>query len=255
MDEVPMSFDMPPNRTIDDVGTKTISIKTTGNERSCFTVVLACSMSGDKLPPLVIFKRKTIPKEDFPVGCHVSCNEKGWMREDVMHKWIDDVLRKRKGSFFNPKCLLIMDSMRAHLMESVKERLKKLAISLAIIPGGMTKHLQPLDISVNRAFKSNVRKHWEAWMQDGSHTYTKTGRMRRATYADVCKWVMESWNAIPCRVVVNGFAKAGLKSSGQELSDAECDSAEDTDDTIIDSQMIDLFCSDSPDSDYDGFVD
>ena len=41
MDDTPMNFDMPPSRTVNSVGEKTIMIKTTGNEKTCFTVVLA----------------------------------------------------------------------------------------------------------------------------------------------------------------------------------------------------------------------
>ena len=69
MDETPMFFDLPGNRTIDSIGKKTIQIRTTGHERTHFTVVLACMADGTKLKPMVIFKRKTIPKnEKFPPG-------------------------------------------------------------------------------------------------------------------------------------------------------------------------------------------
>lgn len=44
-------------------------------------------------------------------------------------------------------------------------------------------------------------------MQEGAHTFTKTGRMRRATYAEVCRWGVESWNAIPCQVSFEGLTK------------------------------------------------
>ncbi len=38
---------------------------------------------------------------------------------------------------------------------------KKL-VDLCMIPGGMTKHLQPLDIAVNRSFKSKVKgEYWK----------------------------------------------------------------------------------------------
>ena len=62
MDETPMCFDLPGNRTIDHKGAKTIQIRTTGNEKTHFTVVLACMANGTKLKPMVIFKRKGIPK-------------------------------------------------------------------------------------------------------------------------------------------------------------------------------------------------
>lgn len=77
-----------------------MSIATTGNEKNCFTIVLACCVGGTKLNPLVIFKRKTLPKEPFPSGIIVSANKKGWMNEDVMKLWLNQVLRKRPGAFF-----------------------------------------------------------------------------------------------------------------------------------------------------------
>ena len=66
MDEVPLTFDIPMNRSVEEKGQKSVSIVTTGHERSHFTVVLACCGDGSKLPPMVIFKRKTMPKTEFP---------------------------------------------------------------------------------------------------------------------------------------------------------------------------------------------
>ena len=68
MDETPISFDLPPNRTVDFKGQKTITVKTTGAEKSYMTVVLSCLADGTKLPPMVVFKRKTMPKEKFATG-------------------------------------------------------------------------------------------------------------------------------------------------------------------------------------------
>ena len=66
MDETPVWFDMPSTRTINTRGEKTVSITTTGHEKSHFTVVLSCLADGTKLKPMIIFKRKTKPKEKFP---------------------------------------------------------------------------------------------------------------------------------------------------------------------------------------------
>ena len=62
MDKTPLTFDMPPNRTINSIAEKTVKIRTTGNEKNRVTVVLACAGDGTKLEPMVIFKRKTLPK-------------------------------------------------------------------------------------------------------------------------------------------------------------------------------------------------
>ena len=66
MDETPVWFDMPTFKTVDSIGTKTVLLKTTGHEKTHFTVVLACLADGTKLKPMVIFKRKTMPKDNFP---------------------------------------------------------------------------------------------------------------------------------------------------------------------------------------------
>ncbi|TWW81780.1 hypothetical protein D4764_01G0015950 [Takifugu flavidus] len=44
--------------------------------------------NGQKLPPMVIFKRKTVPKENFPVGVSIKANSKGWMDEEKMRNII-----------------------------------------------------------------------------------------------------------------------------------------------------------------------
>ena len=53
--------------------------------------------------------------------------------------------------------LLICDSMRAHLTADVKKKVNQMNDVLAVIPGGLTKELQPLDIGVNRPFKVRLR--------------------------------------------------------------------------------------------------
>ena len=55
-DEMPVWFNMPSVRTVATRGEKTVTISTTGHEKSCFTVVLSCLADGTKLKPMVIFK-------------------------------------------------------------------------------------------------------------------------------------------------------------------------------------------------------
>ena len=46
MDEVSVSFDIPDTRTVDEKGKKDILIKTTGNEKYNFTVILTVTADG-----------------------------------------------------------------------------------------------------------------------------------------------------------------------------------------------------------------
>ena len=49
-----------------------------------------------------------------------------------------------------------MDSFSAHKTDIVKQRFCEKKTDLAVIPGGLTSRLQPLDVSLNRSFKAKV---------------------------------------------------------------------------------------------------
>ena len=63
----------------------------------------------------------------------------------------------KRARLSNPQSLLVLDSFSAHLVNSVKRRFGEKNTNLAVIPGGLTSHLQPLDVSVNKSFKTKVR--------------------------------------------------------------------------------------------------
>ena len=74
-----------------------VSIKTTGHDKSCFTVELVCMADGTKLKAMIIFKRKTMPKGKLPSGVVLHIHPKDWMDEEGCVKWIKEVWEKRPG--------------------------------------------------------------------------------------------------------------------------------------------------------------
>ena len=76
MDEVPVTFDLPGNFTIEKKGTSDVRVMTTGHEKTKLTVVLAVLANGGKLPAYIIFRRKTLPKAKVPPNVIMSVNEK-----------------------------------------------------------------------------------------------------------------------------------------------------------------------------------
>jgi hypothetical protein len=156
MDETPMAFNLPSNTTVEQRGTKTISILSTGHERANFTVVLSCLADGTKLPPVIIFKLVNVPREEFPNGVIIRANKEGWMNEKEMIWWIENVWSQRARRGNNPRSLLILDSFTAHKTDAVKQRFREKKTNLAMIPGGLTSRLQPLDVSLNKSFKAKV---------------------------------------------------------------------------------------------------
>ena len=117
--------------------------------------------------------------------------------------------------------MLVLDSMRAHITDSVKEAIRKTNSVPAVIPGGTTKYLQPLVISVNRAFKVALRAEWETWMTSREKSFTKTGRLRRASLAQVCQWILTAWGKVKQSTIINGFRKAGLLAVADDTASNE----------------------------------
>ena len=98
--------------------------------------------------------------------------------EDACKLWVKDIWTKRPGGYFKPRSLLVWDKFSAHLTEGVRKTLDDTKTDIAVIPGGLTSILQPLDVSLNKPFKDELRKRWTAWMAAESYTLTAGGNMR-----------------------------------------------------------------------------
>ena len=77
MNEIPLTFDILLNRTVEKRGASAVTMRIAENGKLGFTVVLACLANGQKLPPMVIFGRQTLRKENFPFGVVIKANPKG----------------------------------------------------------------------------------------------------------------------------------------------------------------------------------
>jgi hypothetical protein len=67
---------------------------------------------------------------------------------------------QQPGALLRRRSLLAWDSFRGHLGDDTKRIFTEMKTDLAVIPGGLTSVLQPLDVSVNKQFKGNVRKQY-----------------------------------------------------------------------------------------------
>ncbi|KAF4787880.1 hypothetical protein TURU_165031 [Turdus rufiventris] len=146
------------------------------------------------------------------------------MDEQVMRTWLTEVYAHRPDRFFHPLLgLLIFNSMCVYKTDSVKAMVKKMNMELAVILGGLTKEVPPLDISIICSFKAKLRLLWENWMVEGEHSYTKTGRLCRESYATVCQWILDAWGKVTTTTIIRGFAKAdiipGLTSNAIESTE------------------------------------
>ncbi|CAG8604231.1 11516_t:CDS:2, partial [Scutellospora calospora] len=63
--EILLSFDFSSNIIVDNCSIHTVSIRTSGHEKSNFTLVLTCLADGTKLPSIIIFKLMNVPRQPF----------------------------------------------------------------------------------------------------------------------------------------------------------------------------------------------
>ena len=116
MDETAVWADMVANTTVDDVGTRSVSLKTTEHEKVRVSVCLSAKADGTKLKPMIVFggaKRESKAlNEEFKSRCVVASSKNAWMNEELTLVWAEKVL----GKFSFGRRLLSWDSFECHMM-------------------------------------------------------------------------------------------------------------------------------------------
>ena len=63
-------------------------------------------------------------------------------------------------------------------------------------------------------------------MCDGEHSFTKTGRQRRAGYAQVADWIVAAWKNVKESSIVNGFRKSEMLPTETTLPEFDDDDSD-----------------------------
>ena len=87
------------------------------------------------------------------------------MDGEGMKLWLEKVWSKHSGGLLKIPSLLVCDQFKAYVTESTKRLATKLKTHLAVIPGGLTSQLQPLDVSVNKPFKGFMHEEWASGLR------------------------------------------------------------------------------------------
>lgn len=129
-DETPIRTDHSHNRTIDEIGNRSIDICNTGHDKSRFTAVCSVTASGKALPVFIIFRNlKNVPKGPFPDDTVIAVNESGSMDQRLMIEYIDKILVPH---FQGRRSLLIMDSYGSHCTDAVYKHLMSIRLEISI---------------------------------------------------------------------------------------------------------------------------
>lgn len=209
MDETPVYLDMPGTRTLHTVGDKTIAMRSTGHEKERVTVMLAGLADGTKLTPMVILKGVRRPKV-IPPGIIVEMAPKSWATEDIIITWLQKVWQRNQQN----RRLLVWDAYRPHITPKVKKFLGvNMNTDMAVIPGGCTSKLQPMDVSLNKPFKDQFRQLYDEWLMNGAVELTRGGNRKAPPIITILNWIKVTWASITPAMVRKSFVVTGISSA------------------------------------------
>jgi hypothetical protein len=119
------------------------------------------------------------------------------MTKDSVTYWFSEIWEKEVLKEEKNNILLLLDGPQCHKNITNEQR-------IFYFPPNTTGKLQPMDISVNKPFKNNIRQQWEEWISSSSEI-TKSGYNQKPKKEMILKWVENSWNYITKETISNGF--------------------------------------------------
>ena len=186
-------------------------------------------MAGEFLPPQLIYQGKTsrcLPCVEFPDEWHITYSINHWSNEDTMKEYVEHILlpyidgkRKSLNLANDFPALVLFDNFKAQCTTAVLTLLDQNNINVVLIPPNCTDHLQPLDISVNKAVKDKLRGLFQSWY--AGEIYSRHKEQKQQESVDLrmsvvkplsATWMISTFNYIASKpeVIKNGFQRAGI---------------------------------------------
>jgi len=111
---------------------------------------------------------------------------------------------------------LIIDRAPSHICDEVLESFIGNFMNISILPAGTTSFLQPLDISINKAFKTFIKEKYIKYCLENNVLFSKVHK------ADIINWVGQTWyddNIITKDTIFKSFKVCGLSNKTNESED------------------------------------
>ena len=209
---------------------KAIPIASSDDKRQ-ITAVLATTLTGEYLAPQFIFKGTTTrchPKVSVPQGWDFWHSANHWSNEETMKRYLQKVVfpyvdQKREALKLEKTqpALALFDCFKGQTTPDMIALLESQHIISVFVPANCTDKLQPMDISINKPMKDEMKKKFHAWYTDQVCKQIQEGvpleNVKVATPTSIIKhestnWMMQSWQALQQRpeMAINGFRRAGI---------------------------------------------
>lgn len=157
LDETGTTTVQKPKKIVAAKGAKQVSKCTSAERGELVTTCCIVSASGNSLPPVMIFPRKTF-KEFMLFGCLPGtlglATPSGWMNSELFPQVMKHFVKFSHSSKDNPS-LLIYDNHESHLSIAALNIAKQNGVHVVTLPPHCSNKLQPLDVSVFQSFKAH----------------------------------------------------------------------------------------------------
>ena len=215
IDETNINFDMFGSKTLATRGERTIGLRTTGNSNRC-TVLLGVTMSGEKLPPFIVFTGTRDGRisrqlglldnnqQLFPVSIKYACQPKAWVDTDIFLQWIEKVWQPFALGKGGEPTHLLMDDFTVHKVGRCVDAIKNCGTEVDFVLPGYTSRLQVLDVGVNKPFKDYMRGYWEDYMVAN----VDNPKVQRH---HIAQWVEMAWARVSIQTITNTWKSIGYE--------------------------------------------
>ena len=157
MDETGFPLDPKPMKTVHERGEKN-PISVSSGSKSRVTVVACVSATGQTIPPLIIWKRKTMSPDmaigEVP-GTQYGFSDSGWMQAKLFDSWFRKHFMRYAPA--SRPLLLLLDGHSSHYCPDTINLAAENGIIIFTLPPNTTHLTQPLDKGIFGPFKM----HWK----------------------------------------------------------------------------------------------
>ena len=203
MDETGFALDPKPNKTVHLRGEKN-ALSISSGSKAQVTVITCVSATGQTIPPLIVWKRKTMPPEmatgEIP-GTHYGFSENGWTNSILFDSWFKKLFMR-----YVPACrplILFMDRHSSHYCPDTLALAAENGIIVFMLPPNTTHLTQPLDKGVFGPFK----QHWRRVCHDFKTSHP--GQV--INDYNFCRLFSKAWlESMTTSNIVAGFRTTGI---------------------------------------------
>jgi DDE superfamily endonuclease len=203
------------NWTYEAVGASSVAVIGADDKRQ-ITACIASSLSGDLLPPQLIFQGKTsrsLPPHTVTSKAsqaHLTFSDNHWSNQNTMQQYIEEIIMPYADRCINQhrlpadaSIILVLDVWAVHKSEEFRRflRTKHPRIQLIFIPANCTSKLQVADVMLQRPFKHGITKRFNEWagqliieqIADGKIVGLSESLKMSTIKPLALQWCIESW--------------------------------------------------------------